>query len=157
MIRLASLALVGALALAPPASAQSAFPAENGRALVGVTAVDAQVLVLNWLDVSADQDAFRRQAQSAFRSSIQEMGVDVSGNVGHYLFCELKVAGGDDGAVYSWSVNLYEFVVGGAHRVQWTTGGIVKVRTAGFTPRTLVEECGTGFRREWARWNPPQR
>ena len=155
MNRLAVLALAGTLALARPAAAQSAFPAENGRALAGVTAVDAQVLILNWLDVDADREAFRRQAQAAFRAAVEQAGAHVDGNVGHFLFCELKVAGGTDGAVYSWSVSLYEFVVAGAHRVQWTTGGIVKVRTAGFTPGAVVEECGAGFRREWARWNPP--
>lgn len=138
-----------------PAAAQSVFPAANGEALAGVTAVDAQVLVLNWLEVKGDQEAFRARAQPAFAQAIRGLGLSVADDAPNFLFCELKVAEAPDGSiVYAWAIGYYEFVVAGAHRLQWTTGGIVRVAGGRFTGRTAVEECTDGFRREWSKANP---
>jgi hypothetical protein len=167
-LRLRFVVLAAALgALAPrPASAQDGFSAEtgaavfpvaNGRVLTGVTAVDAQVLVLNWLEMDgAGQTEFKDAAQAAFRDAVRAVGVAPDRRA-NFLFCELKVAGVGRGAVvYSWSLGYYEYVVGGAHHLQWTTGGIVRVGRTNFSPAAAVEECADGFRREWTRWNPAQ-
>ena len=151
--------LVFALALgalgARGAAAQAVFPVENGQVLAGVTDVDAQVLVLNWLGLERNQAEFKDAAQTAFRAAVAGAGVAPDRNA-NFLFCELKVAGvGGAAVVYSWSVGYYEFVVGGAHHLQWTTGGIVRVGASNFSPATAVEECGAGFQREWSRWNAP--
>ena len=137
------------------AAAQAVFPVENGQILAGVNEVDAQVLVLNWLGVEQSQAEFQTAAQTAFRATVAAAGVAPDRNA-NFLFCELKVAGvGRAAVVYSWSVGYYEYVVGGAHHLQWTTGGIVRVGAANFTPAAAVEECGAGFQREWSRWNAP--
>ena len=163
LARLALAVLLGVVAVGP-ASAQSAFPsdngaavfpANNGRILAGVTEVDAQVLVLNWLEMGEGQDGFRAAAQEAFRAAVGATGVAPDRNA-NFLFCELQVAGvGRAAVVYSWSVGYYEFVVGGAHHLQWTTGGIVRVGRTNFTPAAAIEECAAGFRSEWTRWNRP--
>lgn len=150
-----TLALALALLSFTRVEGQAVFPAANGEALAGVSRVDAQALVLNWLDLEGDRGAFGREADRAFRAALPSFGVQVDGDVSHFLFCELKLAGAGGAVVYSWAVGLYEFVVGGAHRLQWTTGGIVRVGRANFSPRVAVEECAEGFRREWTRWNPP--
>jgi hypothetical protein len=157
-LRLRSLLFAGCLAAslaARPARAQAVFPAENGQILTGVTAVDAQALVLNWLGMEGGPDALKADAQEAFQSAVEAIGVTADRNA-NFLFCELKVAGvGRATVVYSWSVGYYEFVVGGAHRLQWTTGGIVTVGRTNFSGATAIEECAEGFRREWTRWNRP--
>jgi hypothetical protein len=155
--------LLGA-ATAAGASAQSVFPSDNGAAvfpvnngeiLAGVTAVDAQVLVLNWLEMGPALNEFKDAAQTAFRSAVRTLGVVPDGNA-NFLFCELKVVGiGRAAVVYSWSLGYYEYVVGGAHHLQWTTGGIVRVGRTNFSPAAAVEECAAGFKLEWSRWNQP--
>jgi hypothetical protein len=150
--RLLLAALLAAL-FAREAAAQAVFPASNGQILAGVTDVDAQVLVLNWLALEGSQDEFRDAAQTAFRSAVKTLGVAPDKNA-NFLFCELKVVGVGTAVVYSWDVGYYEFVVGGAHHLQWTTGGIVRVGRSNFTAAAAIEECADGFRREWTRWNP---
>jgi hypothetical protein len=109
--------------------------------------------VLNWLEMGEGQDAFRAAAQEAFRAGVSATGVAADRNA-NFLFCELKVAGvGRAAVVYSWSLGYYEYVVGGAHHLQWTTGGIVRVGRTNFSPAAAVEECAGGFAREWSRWN----
>ncbi|MSR35689.1 MAG: hypothetical protein EXR95_03445 [Gemmatimonadetes bacterium] len=148
--------LAGLLALGScrSAAAQAVFPVANGEVLAGVTAVDAQALVVNWLDIELDRDSFRSEAQGALVSALEQLGVEGDDHAANFLFCELKIAGAGNAVVYSWAISYYEFVVGGAHRLQWTTGGIVKVGRASFSGHAAVEECAEGFRREWTRWNP---
>jgi hypothetical protein len=136
------------------AGAQAVFPADNGQILAGVTQVDAQVLVLNWLEMGGSQEGFRTDAQAAFRTAVEAVGV-APDQAANFLFCELKVAGVGGGVVYSWSVGYYEFVVGGAHHLQWTSGGIVRTGRTNFSAAAAIEECGDAFRREWTRWNAP--
>jgi hypothetical protein len=138
-----------------PLAGQAVFPVANGEILAGVSDVDAQVLVVNWLDLAGDRERFTAEAQGSFVSALERMGLAADNRAANFLFCELRVAGVGSGVVYSWSVGYYEFVVGGAHRLQWTNGGIVKVGRAGFAGAAAVEECAESFRGEWTRWNPP--
>jgi len=156
LLGLMPVADVAAQAESPVGNGAAVFPVDNGHVLTGVDAVDAQVLLLNWLDMDGDARAFRAAANAEFRSAIRQLGVSVQGQVSHFLFCELKVAGvGAGGVVYSWAVGYYEFVVGGAHRLEWTTGGIVKVGRRNFSASAAIDECVEGFGREWTRWNSP--
>ena len=144
-------------ALAPWGSlaGQGVFPEANGAALAGVAAVDAQVLVLNWLDVGEDRDRFQAHAESAFEAALRSDGMIVGRDAPNSLFCELKVAEiASRSIVYSWAIGYYEFVIAGAHRLQWTTGGIVRMGSSNFSGQAAIEECADRFRQEWLRWNP---
>jgi hypothetical protein len=87
--------------------AQASFPATNGKALAGITRFDANVVIMTWLNMTGDRDAFDSNVQSAFELGLRRDGVIVYAAAPNYLLCVLKFTYAAGVIAYSYDVDYY--------------------------------------------------
>jgi hypothetical protein len=147
-------ALISTTAAAQSSEAEAVFPESNGRALAGVKAFDAKVVIETWLSMARDREVARENAQAAFELGLRRDGVVVEGAAPNFLFCTLSFAQSGGIIFYSWRVEYYDYRRTGVIPLIWTSGGIATVGSGKFSDEEPAKDCADTFANEWLKWNP---
>ena len=131
------------------------FPSDNGRALSGVTSVNAITLVGSWPDIELDRERCQGNAQRTFDRGLRGNGVAVDPAASNVLTCQIAaVYALGESVAYTSEVRFYTNPGRGLLRLEWEAGHIVTIGLPNFNAQEAATLCVDAFSAEWLKWNP---
>ena len=99
------------------------------------------------------QGEFRLNAQRAFESALETIGVRRQPSSVDYLVCSVQAISNDAQVAYALALEYWQKHSTDVHVLQWKSDGMNFLAKADFQPATIAEQCGNYFSQEWLKWN----
>ncbi|WP_068813092.1 hypothetical protein [Pseudohongiella nitratireducens] len=129
------------------------FPPGNGISLSGKSRFDQYVEIRDWQDMEVAQGDFRLNAQRAFESALETIGVRRQPSSVDYLVCSIQAISDDNQVAYALALEYWEKHSTDVHVLQWKSDGMNFLAKPAFQPATVAEQCADYFSQEWLKWN----